>query len=159
MKSFFPSRTFEFHLNEHNPQVWERLKNNTERSNSLVSMITNRKFIGTVEVGHFRLISSVKGKGALCIIEGNVLENSQVGIINIHVHKVFKVLIFILCLMPVIASLAAILQGNVMLLLPTFLIILFMRYFFLVRMFNSISQKALNDLGAIMWVIEFVKMD
>ena len=95
MVHLFPSRSYTARLGSTDPVVWERLQQNTELRDTLVSVRTNKLFTGQVASGKFKLISSRIGKGAFCTMEGDFTAADGSGTIRFRVHKAFRILILV----------------------------------------------------------------
>lgn len=58
LMSIFPSIIYEFKLINGQTETLERLNRRTEESESLISKVTEKSFIGKVKNNNFRIISS-----------------------------------------------------------------------------------------------------
>jgi hypothetical protein len=96
----FPSKIFCAKLSVNDPSVWTHLQECTELRDSLVTVRTDKTFIGQVRPGQFNLISSRIGLGAFCTLEGRFTSSDLSGTIHIQVHKVFRILILIWLILP-----------------------------------------------------------
>ncbi len=95
--TIFPSDEYEVELKNESSMVMNKLKRNTKMSNSLVSEWgVKEAFIGRVDNNGFKIISSIVGFGAFCVLTGQ-FQNKE-GIIKIQVHKTIQVLLSILML-------------------------------------------------------------
>lgn len=88
----FPTKTITARLVSNDPSAWTRLRENTELRDSLMSVRTNKTFVGQVRTGYFKLISSRIGRGAFCTLEGRFTAPDGSGTIHIEVHKAFRIL-------------------------------------------------------------------
>lgn len=144
----FPTTERKFVLHDSQEDTIDRLKRRTEKSDVLASKNTDRSFIGSISNNKFKLISSVIGKGAFCVLTGEITDRS--GYVQVKVHIAFKILISILVLALIILSLISPFLGwedsqmpNMGILL---LIILFMRYAFIGTLYKSVTTESLNRL-------------
>lgn len=90
---FFPKKTYHVRLKSDDSTQWQKLAENTLFRHTLASTFTRMRFIGQVEEGSFRLITSKIGKGAFCVFEGT-FEGSE-GTIKVSVNSAFRVLIIL----------------------------------------------------------------
>lgn len=88
----FPTKTFTARIVSNDPSAWTRLRENTELRDSLISVRTNKTFVGQVRTGYFKLISSRIGRGAFCTLEGRFTAPDGSGTIHFEVHKAFRIL-------------------------------------------------------------------
>lgn len=145
---FFPSKTIEFSLIGSHTETLDRLQRRTEKSESLTSQYTDKTFRGWIRANKFRLISSVIGKGAFCVMAGEV--NEQKGYVTITIHKAFKVLLSVLLCFPVLGILIAILTGTETF-HPIFIVVIigqviFIRYVIIEIAFRVLSKQSLQRL-------------
>lgn len=95
-----PSRSFRVRLCPNDNDRWGRLALKTEPKDSLISVRTQGKlFIGQVSLGHFHLIRTPIGSGALCVFRGDFNDTS--GTLDVQIHKVFQFLIGTWLLLPI----------------------------------------------------------
>ncbi|MFD0976770.1 hypothetical protein [Salinimicrobium gaetbulicola] len=97
----FPSKSFKIDLSENSSLAMADLKQNTRLTSNIVSKWgVKEDFIGQVEKNGFKVISSIVGFGALCVLIGK-FQNSS-GQIEVRLHKAFKILFSILLSYPII---------------------------------------------------------
>ncbi|MDT0646508.1 hypothetical protein RM545_07390 [Zunongwangia sp. F260] len=97
----FPDKNFKVELSESSSSAMNDLKQHTKLTSNIVSKWgVKEDFIGQVDQNGFKVISSIVGFGALCILTGK-FENSS-GNIEVRFHKAFKILFSILLLYPLI---------------------------------------------------------
>ena len=144
----FPTQEKQFKLIGNESESLERLSRRTEKSDVLYSRITDRSFIGEVNSNSFRLISSSIGKGAFCVLSGEI--NQGIGSVRIEIHKVFRYLFGIMLLAPIIGFIALIYfpdnQSPFFNLLICIGQILMIRIVFLGFIFNLLAKESLNRL-------------
>ena len=70
--NFFPTKKYTFSLIDTDDKSIERLKRRTYNSDSLISKTTDKSFIGIINVNDFKVISSERGIGAFCILDGEI---------------------------------------------------------------------------------------
>ena len=88
--NIFPTKNYEFELLFDRSEALSELEKNTMITNSLVSEWTKKEFIGQVNKNGFRIISSKRGRGAFCVLNGNL--ESKNGTLKIEIHKAFRVI-------------------------------------------------------------------
>lgn len=154
----FPSDEFRVELKNDSQIAMAKLKSNTKLTKSLVSKYgVKEDFIGQVDNNGFKVILSLRGVGAFCVLTGQ-FQNKN-GTLKIHVHKVFRVLITILFTFPfigfgIVASQNG-LQEAVELLIPLILLLLFTRFVLLGITYKVISNMGLKRLSE---TIEITKL-
>ncbi|MFD0975452.1 hypothetical protein [Salinimicrobium gaetbulicola] len=125
------------------------LKRNTKLKSGLLSEYGIKEdFIGQVNQSEFKIISSLVGFGALCVLIGK-FENKN-GQIEIRFHKAFKILFSIMLSYPIIGFIIIWQTEEIetaLNLLPT-LIFAFLatRFIFMELSFRIISKIGLNKL-------------
>lgn len=154
----FPSDKFKVELQNESQIAMAKLKSNTKLTNSLVSEWgVKQDFMGQVNDSGFKVILSLVGFGALCILIGQ-FQNKN-GTLQIRVHKAFKILIIILLTFPfigfgIVASQNG-LQAAIQLLIPLILLLLFTRFVFLGITYKVISNMGLKKISQ---TIEITKL-
>ncbi|WP_299685188.1 hypothetical protein [uncultured Dokdonia sp.] len=146
--NIFPIKERTFKLFDTQSETLERLKRRTEKSKNLTSQHTDKTFRGIIDGNQFKLISSVVGKGALCVMTGEIQEGT--GFVKVEIHKVFKILFSILLCFPPIGITLSILIGaeeyHPIFILVALLQVLMIRYIFIGFAFRAISRASLNRL-------------
>jgi hypothetical protein len=140
----FPTRELEFLLNDDPATTLKRLKRRTDHS----TYLTEKSFRGIINGYDFKLISSSVGKGAFCVMTGNL--SLKKGKVQVNIHKVFKGFLSLFMMAPIIAiSIGLILNLQKFALMP-FLItigqVFFIRYVFIELLFRWLSRQSLNRL-------------
>lgn len=144
----YPSSSYNFKLIDEENDSLGSLMRRTEISESLVSKMTEKSFIGTVSESGFKVINSEIGIGALCVLSGNV--HNQIGQVNIELNKAFKILFSVILCLPIIAVISVLFQESSD--FPLFLIvivifqILLIRYLMIELFFRFASKRSLNRL-------------
>lgn len=156
--TIFPSDEYEVELKNETSMVMNELKRNTKLSNSLVSEWgVKEAFIGRVDNNGFKIISSIVGFGAFCVLTGQ-FQNKE-GFIKIQVHKTFRVLLSILMLFPFIWFGILVflngLQTATDLIIPFIFLLLFIRFVLLGLTYKFISKIGLNRLTEIIRITKF----
>lgn len=144
----FPRQERHFTLLGSREKAVDKLRSRTEDSEKLISMLTQKSFIGIVEEKSFRLITSTPGVGALCTIygrfEGNKLQ------VNIELNQAFKVLGGIMLSTPLLLIILPLILKDKTLDLNTLWVvplqILFFRYVFFELTFRRVSKEGLRRL-------------
>ncbi|MFT5890791.1 MAG: hypothetical protein ACI9Y7_000889 [Dokdonia sp.] len=144
----FPVKEQTFTLIGDQTEAIDRLQRRTERSKNLTSRYTDKSFLGIINGNHFKLISSKIGKGAFCVMTGEIIDGK--GNVKVEVNKVFKILLSIVLCFPVIAIIITFLTGTEEF-SPIFIIvvigqILIIRYAFIGLTFKFLSNASLNRL-------------
>jgi len=144
----FPHKALEFRLIDSYDETLNRLGRRTDKSKNLTSQYTNKSFRGTLNGNHFKLVSSAVGKGAFCVMTG-AIENDK-GYVEVEVNQVFRVLLSILLVLPIIGLAATIISDpnkfSLALVLITIVQILIIRFVLVEVAFNFLSKESLNRL-------------
>ena len=142
MKKVFPIKKYEFKIRKESNNVLIDLKKETEITDSLVTVFTKKKFIGQVSDSNFKLITSVIGKGAFCVFNGEIKGNK--GRLNVQIHKAFRILISIWLLLPafgILSSIAKIgLVNSIGLIAIIIIALLILRFVIIEMLFNSVQR-------------------
>jgi len=137
----------------------EELKRNTDITDSLFSARTIKEFRGQVDESEFKIISSEIGRGAVCVFTGK-FEGTR-GLIEVKIHKAFKVMFSILLTYPLIGfGIISFNQGfeKATEYLPILLIgLVFIRYVFIEMSFHIISKIGLRKLIRLIGIKEIIK--
>lgn len=120
----------------------------TEKSENLTSRFTEKSFRGIVNGTDFKVISSVIGKGAFCVMTGKI--NSDSGVVKVEIHKVFKILLGVFMFLPIF-GLVAMIWSKAQEFSPNLIVvmvgqILIIRFVFIGLAFKRISKDSLNRL-------------
>jgi len=146
--NIFPTKEKEFKLIDDQAETLNRLNRRTEKSENLTSQYTDKSFRGMINGNEFKVISSVIGKGAFCVMTGEI--NSNSGKVKVEIHKVFRILLSVFLLFPVIGMIAMIWskaqEFSPILILVMIGQILMIRYVFIGLAFKFISKDSLNRL-------------
>ena len=146
--NIFPTKKKEFKLIDDQLETLNRLKRRTEKSNILSSKYTDKSFRGMINGNEFKLITSVIGKGAFCVMTGEI--NSDSGNVKVEIHKVFRILLSIILGLPAVGISIAILTSSEefspILILVIILQLLMIRYVFIGLAFKFVSKDSLNRL-------------
>jgi hypothetical protein len=101
-----------------------------------------------IDGNEFKIISSVIGKGAFCVMTGKI--NSDNGNVKVEIHKVFRILLSIILCFPVIGIVALLLSDakgfSPILILVVIGQVLMVRYVFIGLAFKFLSKASLNRL-------------
>lgn len=152
--NIFPSKIKEFSLIDDLPETLNRLNRRTEKSENMTSQHTDKSFRGIIHGNEFKLISSAIGKGAFCVMVGEI--NSQKGHVKVEINKVFRILLTVIMCFPIIGIVGVIVsQGkefSLILLFVTIGQILIIRYAFIGLAFNLLSRESLNRLRDVLYI-------
>ena len=146
--NIFPTKEQKFKLIDNQVETLNRLNRRTEKSENLISKHTDKSFRGIINGNEFKIISSVVGKGAFCVMTGEI--SSDNGHVKIEIHKVFRVLLSIFLLFPIFGFVAITVSGakefSPILILVSIGQILIIRYAFIGLAFKFLSKESLNKL-------------
>lgn len=153
----FPTKRLEFRLVGDQEESLRRLARRTEKSKILSSNYTDRSFRGDVEGNRFRLISATIGKGAFCVISGEIEYGS--GYVDVEIQKVFRILLSIFLLFPAVAFFVLVVSQEGTSLPIMFLVaigqMLMIRFVFIGLVFHFLSKDSLSRLRDVLdfeWV-------
>ena len=150
--NIFPTKELEFKLIDDQAETLNRLNRRTEKSKNLTSQYTDKSFRGMIDGNEFKIISSVIGKGAFCVMTGKI--NSDNGNVKVEIHKVFRILLSIILCFPVIGIVALLLSDakefSPILILVVIGQVLMIRYVFIGLAFKFLSKASLNRLRDIL---------
>jgi len=142
----FPTRKHQFKLVGKQSKTIDRLVRRTEKSKNLTSQPTEKSFRGTINGNELRVISSAIGKGAFCVMSGEI--KSEKGFVKLEIHKAFKVLFVIAVCIPLVIYVVQVLMGklkfNFNIVLIFILQLFFVRFFFIEFFFRWLSKESLN---------------
>ncbi|MEP5934398.1 MAG: hypothetical protein ABJ218_04725 [Winogradskyella arenosi] len=146
--NIFPTKEKEFKLIDDQAETLNRLNRRTEKSENLTSQYTDKSFRGMINGNEFKVISSVIGKGAFCVMTGKI--NSDSGNVKVEIHKVFRILLSVFLCFPAVGITIAILTGSEefspIFILVVILQMLMIRYVFIGLAFRFLSKDSLNRL-------------
>ena len=144
----FPTKEISFRLIDSHDEPLDRLKRRTEHSENLTSQYTDKSFRGKVNGTRFKIISSAIGRGAFCVLTGEI-SNDQ-GKVKVEIHKVFRVLLSLFLMFPIIGLLIMIISGtedfSPIMILVVIVQILIIRYAFIGLAFRFLSKSSLDRL-------------
>lgn len=106
----FPTKELKFELIGNQDEALERLRRGTEKSENLTSQFTDKSFRGKIDGTSFKIISSTIGRGAFCVMTGEI--SSDQGIVKVEINKIFRILLSIILLFPIIGLLIMIISGT-----------------------------------------------
>ena len=156
MKKVFPIKNYEFKIGRESKIALIDLKKETEITDSLVTVITKKKFIGQVDNSNFKLITSIIGKGAFCVFNGKIKGNR--GTLNVEIHKAFRILISIWLLLPTFGILASIVTigfaKSIGLIAMIIIVLLILRFVIIELFFNSVTKNGIEKLKNTIGIIE-----
>ncbi len=155
----FPKNNYEFELTKGKTHAISELQKNTYITDSLTSQWTKKAFIGQVNENGFKIISSKRGRGAFCILEGKL--KSQNGILEIRIHKAFRVMLSIVYLFPLIGFLIALFTKGkkiiLSLIVPTLMSLIVFRFIFTEIAFRLMLKSGLNKLAGVIGIKKLKK--
>ena|SRR5690606_18891412 len=155
----FPISNYQIELKKESSDALSELEKNTLITDSLVSEWTKKMFIGQVNKNGFKIISSKPGQGAFCVLEGKLESHS--GILEIRIHKAFRIMLSLIYLFPIIGFTIALLTKEkeiiISLIIPTLMTIIVFRFIFTELAFRIISRNGLKKLTEIIGIIKIKK--
>ncbi|WP_141672832.1 hypothetical protein [Flavobacterium crassostreae] len=155
-----PNNSYSFKITGNETETLERLKRRTEISEKLISKKTDKSFIGIVKENTFRIISSEIGKGAFCVLTGEI--NNQKGEVGIEINKAFRILLSVFLCLPFVGLIMQLFLGKSEFLALFILVfigqLLVIRYLFIEFVFQRLSRSSLNKLNDIL-DIEYIEKD
>ena len=155
----FPTYYYQFEIKKKSSDALSELKKNTMITNSLVSEWTKKAFIGQVGDNEFKIISSKPGRGAFCVLEGEI--ESYNGTLEIRIHKAFRVMLSLVFLFPIIGFLIALFTEEkkviISLIIPSLMALVVFRFVFTELAFRIISKTGLNKLIEIIGITKLIK--
>jgi hypothetical protein len=144
----FPTKELNFRLVNDEVETLNRLNRRTEKSENLTSQFTEKSFRGIINGNEFKLISSSIGKGAFCVMTGKI-KSGEVKV-KVEIHKVFRILLSIMLLFPIIGIVAITVsepkEFSLILILVAIGQILIIRFAFIGLIFKFLSTESLNRL-------------
>lgn len=154
----FPNSNYTFKITGEEAETLERLKRRTEQSESLSSQMTDKSFRGIIKDNTFRIISSEIGKGAFCVLTGEI--KNQNGQVSVEINKAFRILLGVLLFFPFIGLIAQFFfakeESSITFMIVAFLQVLMIRYVFIEFAFRRFSKSSLNRLADVL-DIEHIK--
>ncbi|NER12472.1 hypothetical protein GWK08_03395 [Leptobacterium flavescens] len=156
--NIFPTKEQTFKLIGDQNATLDRLVRRTEKSEKLTSQYTDKSFRGMINGNQFKIISSVIGRGAFCVMTGEI--NSANGYVKVEIHKVFRILLSVFLFFPVIGFFAITFFGeedfSPIFILVVIAQIFMIRYIFIEIAFKFLSKESLNKLRDVL-DIEWIK--
>lgn len=144
----FPTIEKQFKLYDSKAETLNRFKRRTEKSENLTSQYTDKSFRGIILENDFKVISSVIGKGAFCVMKGEI--NSNYGKVKVEIHKFFKIILSIFLCFPILGMIVLIITKaqnfSPILILVMIGQILIIRFVFIELAFKFLSKDSLNRL-------------
>ncbi|CAM3509778.1 hypothetical protein [Flavobacterium chungbukense] len=148
----FPTSNYSFKLIGETTESLERLKRRTLISESLSSKITDKSFLGIIGNNNFTLISSEIGKGAFCVLNGEIINKN--GTVKIEINKPFQVLLSVILCLPIAGLIFQLFSQEAHLFLLFIAValgqILIIRFVFIEIAFKRLSKNSLNRLNDIL---------
>ncbi|PIF59526.1 hypothetical protein [Flavobacterium sp. 2] len=148
----FPTSNYSFKIIGEPVESLERLKRRTQISESLSSKITDKSFLGIITNNSFRIISSEIGKGAFCVLNGEI--SNKNGTIKIEINKAFQILLSIILCLPIAGLIAQLLSQEpnlaVVLIATATVQILMIRFIFIELAFRRLSKRSLSRLSDVL---------
>ncbi len=144
----FPTKELNFKLIDDQAETLNRLNRRTEKSENLTSQYTDKSFRGIIKGNEFKIISSSIGKGAFCVMTGEI--ESEKGNVKVEIHKVFRILLSVFLCFPIIGLIALTLtkaqEFSPIMILVMIGQILIIRFVFIGFAFKFLSKESLNRL-------------
>lgn len=150
--NIFPKSYYTFKIIGEETETLERLKRRTELSESLTSKITDKSFRGIIKDNTFRIISSEIGKGAFCVLTGEIVNKD--GQVEVEINKAFRILLTVLLCFPFIGIIAQTFSNkegfSIIFILVAILQLLMIRYIFIELAFRQFSKSSLSKLSDVL---------
>jgi hypothetical protein len=152
----FPTNNYQFELKKDSSDALLELEKNTLITESLVSEWTKKVFIGQVNKNSFKIISSKPGRGAFCVLVGQL--DSKRGTLEIRIHKTFQIMLSLIYLFPIIGFTIALFTEKkeviISLIIPTIMAIITFRFIMTELAFRIISKNGLKKLTKIIGITQ-----
>lgn len=145
--TIFPKSDYTFKIVGEETEAMERLKRRTEYSESLTSSITDKSFRGIIKDNTFRIISSEIGRGAFCVLTGEIVNKD--GKVHVEINKAFRILLSIFFCFPFVAIIvecASKKEYSITFIAVAILHLLIIRYIFIEFVFRLLSKSSLKRL-------------
>ena len=146
--NIFPTKERAFKLIGDETETLNRLIRRTDKSDNLVSQFTDKSFRGIINGNQFKIISSVIGSGAFCVISGEF--NADEGYVKVEIHKVFRILLSIMLCFPIIGTIAFEIIDSAAFSMTMFMVavgqVLVLRFIIIELAFRILSKQSLNRL-------------
>lgn len=150
--NIFPKSNYTFKIIGEETETLERLKRRTEPSESLTSKITDKSFRGIIKDNTFKIISSEIGKGAFCVLTGEI--DNKSGQVEVEINKAFRILLSVLLCFPFIGLIAQSFSNkeefSIIFILVAILQLLMIRYIFIELAFRRFSKSSLRKLSDVL---------
>ena len=157
--NLFPKNDYTFKIMGEETETLERLKRRTELSESLTSKITDKSFIGKIKDNRFEVISSEIGKGAFCVLTGEIVNKD--GQVEVKINKAFRILLSILLCFPFIGLIVQFFSNredfSIIIILALLLQLLMIRYVFIEFAFRRFSKSSLSKLSDVLDIDQLEK--
>lgn len=157
--NIFPKNDYTFTIIGEETETLERLKRRTEGSESLTSKITDKSFIGKIKDNTFKIISSEIGKGAFCVLTGEIVNKN--GQVAVEINKAFRILLSILLCFPFIGLIVQFFSNredfSIVFILALILQLLMIRYVFIEFAFRRFSKSSLSKLSDVLDIDQLEK--
>jgi hypothetical protein len=155
----FPTNDYIFKIIGEESETLDRLKRRTEFSESLTSTITDKSFRGIIKDNKFRIISSEIGKGAFCVLTGEI--DNQNGQVNVEINKAFRILLSVVLCFPFVGLITQIISNkeefSIIFIFIIILQLLMIRYVFIEFAFRKFSKSSLNKLSDVLDIEQIEK--
>ena len=143
----FPVKERTFKLIDSQKNTLDRLKRRTDKSQYLTSQFTDKSFRGQLNENKFKIISSKIGRGAFCVLTGEI--NTEKGFVKVEIHTVFKGFLTVFLFLPLIAFFILYFtqkDSSQIIFLVALVQVLLVRYVIIELGFKFLSKKSLNRL-------------
>lgn len=155
--NIFPTKEQAFKIIGDEAETLNRLTRRTDESENLVSQFTDKSFRGIINGNQFKIISSVIGSGAFCVMSGEI--TSGKGHVKVEIHKVFRILLSIILCFPLIGTIAFKMIDSSDFSMIMFIVaigqVLVLRFIIIELVFRILSKQSLNRLRDVLdfeWV-------
>ncbi|KIC02783.1 hypothetical protein OA88_06560 [Flavobacterium sp. JRM] len=156
----FPTSDYTFKIIGEETNALDRLQRRTEFSENLTSKITDKSFRGIVKNNTFRIISSEIGRGAFCVLTGEI--KNQNGQVHVEINKAFRIILSIFLCFPFLALISQIIfseeKFTIIFIVVAILQVVMIRYFFIELAFRRFSKSSLNKLSDVLDIEQLEKI-
>lgn len=151
--NFFPERYDEIKSLNSVEKILLNINNNSERSRSLTMGKTDKALKGYTDGKKFKVIGTEMSISIFCVFEGQLIQkdNDTVIKLNSEFHKTIKILLYILCILPVFAAIDGLIKmgiKGIFLIFPLAMVYVVI-YFVINFVFKESYENGIKDLKGI----------
>lgn len=148
----FPIQERKFSLHGDQKETIARLARRTDITETLSSSFTDKSFRGSIEGNRFKLITSLIGFGAFCVMTGEI--HPADGQVKVEINKPFRILLSVFLCLPLLVLIPLTLNepeafSPWYILIPIGQMVM-IRYIFIGLVFWFLSRLSLNSLADVL---------